>query len=183
LATATVVALLVTVGVCNAATLGVNAWVSRSKNFTSICLAGEYEALIEVADYINQRSDEGARVGIEEYYYCDDKIRKSTFTQRMIQLLTNRKIDPVPLPICSHQDDELLTNWIMENDIRFYLRRRPGFRPRLWHFRLPGPRTQMDNSAAGEADGYYELYELQDGRLVKIELPAIRPLLRKVPGL
>ncbi len=183
LATAAAIALLVTVGVCNAATLGVNAWVSRSKNFTSICLAGEYEALIEVADYINQRSDEGARVGIEEYYYYGDKIRKSTFTQRMIQLLTNRKINPVPLPICSQQDDELLTNWIIENDIRFYLRRMPGFRPRLWHFRLPGPRTQMDNSAGGEADGYYELYELQDGRLVKIELSAIRPLLRKVPGL
>jgi hypothetical protein len=94
-----------------------------------------------------------------------------------------RKYSELARLITTGEADEHLVNFAQFMQIRYYLYRPPASPWRAWHFRLPWlQRLVTGQTDIPESPGW-ELYEIRDGRAIRIDLPPADRWPTHVPGM
>ena len=173
-----VAGLILTIGMCNLSILAANAWVARSANFASLCLAGEYQDILSVAEYLQRYPASQAKVGVYAEYHDPIRTGRSSWAERVMVLLTDREVATLGGKSGPQLSDEKLLSWAKSQDIKYLVTRPPNVSARLWHFKIP---SWGDDSTAKEVP-YYILLKVSGKKMKTVELPKAADGLRKVPG-
>jgi hypothetical protein len=165
---------------CNLSILAFNAWVARSPKFHELCLAGEYNEILQTAEYLNRNSAKDQPVGVCIQYR--DLIRHrsgiGSWTSRAIVFLTGRHIRLAPGKVVRNPSEKALLSWANSEGLKFILARPSELVSRIWHLRLP-----LGNDIWDRSHNFYVLYEVKSGRLIEVDLPEVSGGLRRIPGL
>jgi len=182
-AKALAVLFIASVAVCNLAIWAVNVRVARAADFYGACLAGEMKPLILAANWLRERGVRDRDFAINDRYVNLGRQRDNRFAFNALYLLTNRVARIVPRSVCADRPNEKLLQWAKQHGVKYYVCRLPTLPWRLWHFRLGWIQQKLTGKPLDKPSPYFELYELRDGRFVKINLPDRPVKVPRVPGL
>jgi len=174
--------LLATVVLCNVSLYAVSVWVNRSDDFYGTYRAGQCAQLVAAAHYLQQRDPEDGAVAVNETYINLNWKRRNTFGCRALNMLLGRQIRSVPEEVCWGEPNDRLVEWAKQQNVKFYFYRPPVSPWRLWHFRVPWLQERMTGKPVQE-NPFWVLYELRDGKFVKISPPPVRDWPTRLAGL
>ncbi len=176
-------AFVASIVLCNLPLWGISAWVIRRGDFYGAYHAGQCDSLVRAAKVLRSAAvgDDEVAVG---YNYVNLGTRKAnSFALRALNLLTNRTVRVVPKNISDQPHRTKLRLWLRDNSVKYYVYRPPVVPWRLWHFRSRRLHEMLTGRKVPPPGPYFELYELKNDNLVRIELDTSAPVqVRSVPG-
>ena len=164
----------------NVAILAVNAYVARSARYAAVCLAGEYEEMLQIAAFLRGQGLRDGELAVDVQYQDINRRGRNVWAHRVLGLLTDREIRSGMRVTPASLADGSAAMQARREGVRFFLVRSDRAISRLWHFRV----APAGGAPQAEDGPYYVLYKLNDDRLAAVEdLPEISDGLRRVPGM
>ena len=139
---------------CNLPIYAMEVWVNQSPEFQTRVLAGEHAELAGLCRYLNAHAlqDNELAVAVDEAY---------PQTLRVANFLTDRTVLTWP---GGGPPTQPLLDWMRQKHVRYYICRPANAPRRLWHVQL-APATQRTSE---DPPSYMQLYDLRDGRAVRV---------------
>lgn len=167
---------------CNLALYAIDMAVMRSRNFYSVYLAGEYQPLLDIAQYIRRNVPPGEVISINSSYDNMGKHEYNRVGVAATALLTDRIMEPSPDKVGVHGPSTLLVEWAQKRRIRYFVFRAPISPWRLWHFRVPGLQRRFTGEMDIPTNPFWQLYIIENGRAREVrDIPPAPPLTHLPP--
>ena len=166
-----------TVILCNFFTFAMEFWISHRSDYYANYQAGLNDDLINIARYIDDHDVPEGKIAINRADANGNRARISNGWLRAFIVLTDRAVRNLPQelegdkdrPTIYKPDDPKVIEWLEKEGITHYLYR--GASNTMWHFR-----KGKDKDA-----GQWELYEIKDGKAVKIDPPEVDDWPKSLP--
>ena len=182
---------VITLGLCNAATLAVDVPVMRSGDaFYATFEAGQHQGLINICHYLTtQRTIDDGDLVVAERYQNLNRIRHIGTGPREVALLSDKVIRVLPRKYSTGEmPSSPIRRWMKrETKSDFFIMQEASVPWRVWHFRLPMwlherlARKPVPFTGWHESGGWL-LYE-KKGDLIKRTPPEVKGWPTRVPGM
>lgn len=167
----------------NAGLYLVSARVARSDNFYSLYNAGEYDQLISISEHIRLSSNKAGPIVVSPDYININRPRVNTSAFRSLAFLTGRQVRFAPASVAELDTLSATTDWMKQIGARFYVNRPPVSPWRVWHFRAPALQKMITGHEPKGRNPFFELYMIEDGKLVEVGVKKNAALVKSVPCL
>jgi hypothetical protein len=175
--------LIGSVALCNATLWTIDAWIARSPNFYAVHHAGRTAPLVDMAKYLGERGLKDGELAVSPLYININRPAANSFGVRVMNVLTDRTIRIVPRDVCEYAPNDELPAWAAERGVRYYLYLPPVSPWRVWHWRMPWLQRRETGQTDIPTNPHWELYELRDGRSIRIDVPPTGARVTRLPGL
>jgi hypothetical protein len=154
-------------------------WVQHTRNFYHHYEAGVNESFIAASQFAADRAPATQEVGITYRINVNGRYRTTAGPMRTFNFLTGRPVVLAPWELCDADPahNHKLAEWVQEHNVHYFLWQPPI--EAVYHFR--GTKLNLKRHDEGDVD--WRIYELRDGKLMQIALPALNDQVRTVPGL
>ncbi len=174
---------LASIVLCNGLIWGSAVWMFHSSRFPRDWCGGDYAAIVSISDFLDKQAIGDNQIAVDR---CMNNFGRSTVSQesaRLVHLLTRRTVRYSPVELSQQPPDERLSQWAMQNGIRYYVYRPPIVPWRLSHFRLTWLQEKMTGQPVTTRNPSFILYELVGDQLRKVDVPRALTSVTSVPGL
>jgi hypothetical protein len=178
--------LLAGIALVNLSLYAVDVWKLHSRDFYGSYYAGQAAPLVAIGDYLRERhvSDCEVATGSLPIEWQDVSPSMGFFLEiRGLYLLIDRTILMAPPELSTIEPGPQLALWMQKNRAKYFVYRPPVNPWRVWHFRIPRIQGMVTGRPVGRPNPYFVLYELKDGWLQGVPVPAWQGCITRVPGL
>ncbi len=171
---------------CNLPALAIAVRVVHSNDLAHDYLAGQYEALSGLGNFLQQQNIPDNALCLNYGYGEGRRFWASPFVIRCMHLMVNQNVVVVPQTICNARPNAGLVEWTQQknnSNVRYYLLK-PQTQPgRVWHIRAASLPRMLRKGNSTEDVPFFELYELKNAAFVKVDVPPYDHPIRRVPGM
>lgn len=171
---------------CNGVLYAIDVRVAHSADFYATYEAGLNADFLAAMRHLRQLDVKANELAVSPRYINLGRMRGTRFAiragvmllDRPIQLIPPRKAgDPATPP------EQRVLDWAIPRGVRYYLYQPPISPWRIWHFRLPWLQQRLTAQPPREIPFTWQLYEIRDGRAIKLTFSPDYEPVRNVPGL
>ena len=167
---------------CNLTLYAIDMVVMRSRNFYSVYLAGEYEPLIAISQYVRRNIPPEEIIALNGLY---DNMLILTYNKvgmATSAMMTDHIIVPTPGRVGLYGPSPQLVRWAEKRGIHYFLLRSPISPWRLWHFRVPALQRWLTGQRNIPTNPYWVLYRIENGKAIEIrDIPPAPPVTHMPP--